>query len=710
MKRFENELLRQLSLISYDRGRILSEQNPDPLGRDKDNILIRTASKTTDKDVKVYNRKKAREVYNKIVREIDGSWFPRFDGYKWDWGTDEEGLTDAVLSIENKNQLDFIKTLLFIKYPEYRVTDGSLLKFIQNMEFSKAMKDEVRKEWLNTEDWPIETKLNPITTAQLIQYYFNDKHLLKMKYHLQRFDKNETLDEVADSKGIELLFPPIVSQSLHVILPLASLAISLVFPPTWLALGAAALLELGDAALYLGVEKDEYAAGLAAICAFIPFGQLAFMPLVYKLGKNGLQRLLQKVIRKEGSFIDEEIKAMKEIAENLGKLEKMTKLNMAKKFLILSLRGMKSFNQLRKFLVKLLDRGLLKPESIGQIGFWVGGSFLMWDKIAAYYGICNTMPLSALKQTDWKILKSIGYIGGYLQPFSSPCELNKAYEVINDAKNSSRRIITTYLENELKKGNIFDLSDKNYSLPVLFIQRLLESGGFNKNLTSENPTWSYMFNKITVTNAKEVKKITIYTKKGVFVKKFDNTLQKDSLNFDVSKLQNADYNIVFENVDGSKYESKFTYGGQSINTPIKIKRATDMEDGYYDEITYLSVKKYQKSKGLSDDGQVGPNTLKSMISDYENKRYGLTDEKLEDLNPEVIKKKKEQIEKDMNDWYTDTFKKTTLINKEDMDKAIIEDKEQNKRLSEGIIYALDLSTVESASPDTLKIFLEPINQ
>ncbi len=212
MKRFENELLRQLSLISYDRGRILSEQNPDPLGRDKDNILIRTASKTTDKDVKVYNRKKAREVYNKIVREIDGSWFPRFDGYKWDWGTDEEGLTDAVLSIENKNQLDFIKTLLFIKYPEYRATDGSLLKFIQNMEFSMAMKDDVRKEWLNNnEDVPIEGKLNPITMAQLVQYYFNDSHLLQMKYHLQRFDKNENLEEVKETKGLDVVFANILN-------------------------------------------------------------------------------------------------------------------------------------------------------------------------------------------------------------------------------------------------------------------------------------------------------------------------------------------------------------------------------------------------------------------------------------------------------------------------------------------------------------------
>jgi peptidoglycan hydrolase-like protein with peptidoglycan-binding domain len=496
---------------------------------------------------------------------------------------------------------------------------------------------------------------------------------------------------------------------LHFLLPLGSFLISVMFPPSWIALGAAALLELGDAALYLTVDKDPYAAGLSAIFAFIPFAQLKFMPFVYRLGKTKIANLIQKLVYKKGSLLDEELEALKELSKNLGRLEKMSKLNMVKKLTLLSIRSIKSVSKLIKFLGKLINRGLLNHESLGQSGLWIAGSFITWDKIAKINGICNTMPLSALKQADWKILKKIGYAGEYLQPYSDPCDLQKGVELLG--KYNATNIIEEILKQDIENKIVYSLDYSDVkTLSVELIQKVLIAGGFNKNLSSENPTWSYMFNKINVSNAKEIKKITIYNKKGIFVKKFENTPQKSSINFDVSGLQKGDYNIVFEKNDGTKYESKFTYGGQSLNTPIKIKRPTDMEIGYYDEATYLSVKKYQKSKGLTDDGLAGKNTIESILSDFKNHKYGLSVDKLNEMNLDEMRIKK--IQKEFEEWSSDTETKflSGQYSIEKVQEAYDKDKKRNEELGNLIYNSMINTEAENANEEDLEVISEPFNE
>ena len=219
-----------------------------------------------------------------------------------------------------------------------------------------------------------------------------------------------------------------------------------------------------------------------------------------------------------------------------------------------------------------------------------------------------------------------------------------------------------------------------------------------------------MFNKINVSNAKEIKKITIYNKKGIFVKKFENIPQKSSINFDVSGLQKGDYNIVFENNDGTKYESKFTYGGQSLNTPIKIKRPTDMEIGYYDEATYLSVKKYQKSKGLTDDGLAGKNTIESILSDFKNHKYGLSVNKLNEMNLDEMRIKK--IQKEFEEWSSDVETKflSGQYSIEKVQDAYDKDKKRNEELGNLIYNSMEKTEAENADEEDLEVVSEPFNE
>jgi peptidoglycan hydrolase-like protein with peptidoglycan-binding domain len=720
MKNLDKEILRQLSLISYDRSLILSEQkNNTPLVVSEQ--ITKKVATSSDRlgpkgqfqpyePIKRYNdfkaswrlltpEKQAQNIYNTIQKQIDSS------------GTDEEIIFYYLKLLTPKSYeilLNKIKKIKGFDTGEQRFDDSGLSYTIKR-NFNSVI------EWLQQNEFGAGEVGHDSNKAWLKKY---ESVLSKFgDYSEDMWDSFNTFedqqgssavdggDNIGTYEGKELT----ATEWLHFLLPLGSIVISVVFPPTWLALGAATLLELGDAALYLTVDKDPYIAGFSAICAFIPFGQMVFMPAVTKLGKNGLKKLLQKIIQKEGSFIDDEIKAVKELYQNYSKLEKLAKLNMVKKLTLLSIRSIKSVSKLIKFLGKLINRGLLNHESLGQSGLWIAGSFITWDKIAKINGICNTMPLSALKQADWKILKKIGYAGEYLQPYSDPCDLQKGVELLG--KYNATNIIEEILKQDIENKIVYSLDYSDVkTLSVELIQKVLIAGGFNKNLSSENPTWSYMFNKINVSNAKEIKKITIYNKKGIFVKKFENTPQKSSINFDVSGLQKGDYNIVFEKNDGTKYESKFTYGGQSLNTPIKIKRPTDMEIGYYDEATYLSVKKYQKSKGLTDDGLAGKNTIESILSDFKNHKYGLSVNKLNEMNLDEMRIKK--IQKEFEEWSSDTETKflSGQYSIEKVQDAYDKDKKRNEELGNLIYNSMEKTEAENASEEDLEVISEPFNE
>ena len=118
--KLNEELLRQLLLMNFDRGKTLSEQKvipSDRLGPQGDlqpNIKLQIpAFLKTEKENYNDDKQVAISAYNKIVYEIDGGWAP------WKWGTDEQGMSDAILSIKNLQQYQILRELLGKKYPLY---------------------------------------------------------------------------------------------------------------------------------------------------------------------------------------------------------------------------------------------------------------------------------------------------------------------------------------------------------------------------------------------------------------------------------------------------------------------------------------------------------------------------------------------------------------------------------------------------------------
>jgi peptidoglycan hydrolase-like protein with peptidoglycan-binding domain len=680
------ELLKQLLLMNFDRGKTLSEQKvmpSDRLGSQGDFQPLKPI-KSNYEFLKSFNslspQQQADNIYRVIKKEIDTT------------GTDEELILSTLRLVNVKNYpylLNKVKKIKGFDTREKHFDDKgdsytikrnykSVIEWIQQNEFGAGEigHDEDSRFWVSPRDNKMWLK-----QYEAILSKFGDDST-DMWDNFDSFDEMSAMvggDRIGDYDGPELT----ATEWLHVLLPLGALVIGMVFPPTWAALAAASLLELGDAALYYSVDKDPYAAGLSAICAFIPFAQLKFLPTVYKLGKTGLQKLLQKVILKEGNFIDEELKALKEINENYQRLSKLSKLNMVQKLTLLKLRSLKSAKDFLKWTTKLIDNGLLNPESLGQTGLLVGGSFYTWDKIAAVNGICNPSPLSRLSQSDWKILKGIGYAGEFLQSSSDPCDLIEYQKLLE--KHNNLNVITAILQKESDDGTVFNQNYNGvYSLPIYFIQKVLKAGGFDKNLPK--PMWSFNNKKLLVKDGSMIKKIRVFTVAGTLKKEYNNTDKKNNFTFDINGLSDAVYIVSFLNYDGTSDVSKLFYltGNQWKSFP-QSSNIGSMKEGYYDKRTELAVRDYQKKKGLNVDGLAGKETIKSIISDYKSAKYGLNKEELNtfDLEKERVK----LIQKEFNTWKSDieSKSKSGQLSMEKVEQAYKEDTE-NKDKTQKFIY------------------------
>ena len=683
-------ILRQIGLMDFNVGKTLLEQKVMPSDRlgSGGNFKPLNPIKTNYEFLKSFNslspQQQADNIYRVIKKEIDSE------------GTNEELILSTLRLVNVKNYpylLNKVNKIKGFDTGEQHFDDKgdsytikrnykSVIEWIQQNEFGAGeLGHDENRRWLNQ--------------YEVILSKFGD-YSSDMWDNFNSFENDTRTTNISGGDNVGVYGGPEITaaQWLHVLLPLGSIVISLAFPPTWIALGAAALLELGDAALYYSVDKDPYAAGLSAIFAFIPFAQLKFLPTIYKLGKTGIQKLLQKVILKEGNFIDEELKALKEINENYQRLSKLSKLNMVQKLTLLKLRSLKSAKDFLKWTTKLIDNGLLNPESLGQTGLLVGGSFYTWDRIAAVNGICNPSPLSRYSQSDSKILKSIGYAGEFLQSSSTPCDLIEAQKLLEEHNNLN--VITTTLQKEVDGGTVFNKNyNVVYSLPVYLIQEVLRAGGFDKNLSK--PMWSFNNKKLLVKDGSMIKKIRVFTVAGTLKKEYNNTDKKSNFTFDINGLSDAVYIVSFLNYDGTSDVSKLFYltGNQWKSFP-QSSNIGSMKEGYYDKRTELAVRDYQKKKGLNVDGLAGKETIKSIISDYKSAKYGLNKEELNtfDLEKERVK----LIQRDFQSWKTDieTKSKSGQVSMEKVEQAYKED-EVNKVKTEKII----INSLKSAEVDSL---------
>jgi hypothetical protein len=672
MKNLEEELLKQLRLMSYDRGKILSEQitdfgsqqKSDRLGTDGDFKPYKkdyTKPKTpSDSEKKEYDNNVANYVYNKIVNEIS----PKGSALQfWNWGTDENGLTYAIQQIKNKQQYQILRNLLAKKYPE-SAPPNTLLQFLQEKEFSTAfysagMQDELRS--------------GPLPLGQEYQYQTNDKFLRLMKERLEIFNSEETYntnklnlnDPLAGA--ISMVIPPAASESLHLALPALSMALS-VFPP------AAVAVELIDAGLYYA-EGDKYSAGLGLCFAFIPGG--AFGMLAKKLGAAG-KKILMKKVSEEASgvavkYTDDEINALKSLSE--GSTEAALKAALSSKALVYLIRGASTIIELFKIVYWLVKKGFLLPKFLVTTGIEIGGVFYAWDYIASVLGLCNTMGLKKFSEAEEQHFKLIGDASKFLQRFTDDCEKNRAIaysqELIKASTSTTKQRVILKLQNIV--DNNYVLTNLNFAnkklLETMAVQVALRALGMDKyNYTTlvASPNEKTYVEKSYDPNDPWVKLMLLGNSEESVKKMWKIKQNQDKQEVSKSNLVRYDDPVTGKVFYFDSYEdynlatkNKLNFGREvGTNQKVTYVQSTKTELftanfnwGYYNEDTKKMVEEFQRKNNLSVDGEVGVNTAKKLIekvnalgsvSGYGSGIDKLTAEEMIEIEKTVV----EQIQKE----------------------------------------------------------------
>lgn len=682
-KNLNEELLRQLLLINFDRSKTLLEQNPpnsDILGRDK--LLPQEVSKITNTDLdedakKTYfeDKKVAKISFDKITEEIDGGWLP------WQWGTDEDGITDAILSIKNKQQYEILKYFLSKKYPEFSMAGYTVLGFIQAMEFTEAMKPEVRKEWLDFANLPIESKINPITLSQLHQYLANDKYLIQMENHLNKFNKKEKYS-TTKTNALNLIIPPQVSGVVHTILPITSF-ILMAFPP------AALAVELLDAGLY-AAEGDAYGAGLAIVFCCIPGGPAFQWFKGYE--KAELNLIIKKFSQEAetgvtAEWTEKELQLLKKIGQ--AKFQRLIKINAWKKSLIYLLNEIHSTGYYLKVVWWLVKKGYIPAKFLTEFGLQIGSSFFTWDFIASKMGICDNTNLRSLEQVTSPFLKVIGSAANILQRFTNPCDKR---QILTNFKNSLELAKPSKKENIIESLKFIVKYNKTFSqtsfqdvetIQVLMIQIALKNLGITH------------FEKIAMYNDTD-KKPTIDIKTNTGAGKYND--YDPSGGIGSARLKTPGL-VATGNIKLDKEKS--------LKKELKTEKVEiNYKWGFYDTNTTEAVKVFQKKYNLTPDGKVGSKTAEKLIekikglgdvSDFgQGKIKNLTKEKIEELLQNAI----DVFVKQNSSWkesYLD-YEPT-----EDQNKKMVDDIQNNviKKLDERPFELIEIK--DDVNSDSLSV-------
>jgi peptidoglycan hydrolase-like protein with peptidoglycan-binding domain len=617
------ELLRQLLLMNFDRSKTLSEQIVTPSDRlgPQGSFQPTTTPQTpdflkTEKEKFVWDKNVAIKAYNKIVYEIDGGWAP------WKWGTDESGMTDAIFSIKNLQQYQILRELLGKKYPNSKYPN-TLLGFIQDQEFSMAEDD-----WLN--DTIRNDSFSYETTGQEYQYRTNDKFLRQMEDHLQRINPDERFARAGFTNRGPL--PPAASEAIHIAIPALSLVTSF-FPP------ASIMFELIDAGLYYE-EGDKYSAGLGFLFAFIPAGQFAIASRGFsKAEKTTLMKKVQKDAAEGLTDAEKYTEKESRLLNLLGQegTQKMIRKELAKRSIIKTLDEINSITLLHKFVWWLVKKGYLPAKFLTENGITIGGTFCTWDFIASVLKICNPMGLKGLTKAEEGYLQMIGGSAKFLQQFSTDCEKERGMRYLKEElfrmEKSYKERVLGYLQTIIDENLVWTKNrfGSTKSVQTMSIQLSLRNLGFTKFTEIKN---SY-------TDVKTYKPI------------------KDELpglsDYEIKKQQNYDPS---GGIGATRLSSNLPATGNwktDKNKNSKIiklpeeKKVVDVtfKWGYYDYNTSMVVKEFQKKNNLTVDGEVGPNTAKKLIEkvnglqsikSFDSNFDKLTTEEIEKINDVVVKK------------------------------------------------------------------------
>jgi hypothetical protein len=617
MKKLNEELLRQLLLMNFDGSKTLLEQEvpSDRLGNKGDFQPSRTAPKfnpnKTEDEIYEDDKQSAIRSYNKIVNEIDGGWAP------WKWGTDEQGMSDAILSIKNKQQYQILRNLLSKKYKD-SAYPNTLLGFIQEQEFSLG-----EDPWLNDM-----IRKSPSGLGQEYQYQTNDKFLRQIESHLEKFNTEEKFSRagVMNRSLTSLIIPSTASQVLHTIIPVLSI-VTMMIPPASIA------FELLDAGLYLA-EGDKYSAGLGFCFAFIPAGQFAMLSRTLSKGEK---LILMKKVQKEAAgevfekYTEKEVKILASLGDEGTK--KMLKKEVAKRAITETIDEMTSINVLYKSIWWMVKKGYLPAKFLTQMGVTIGGVFRSWDYIASVLKVCNPMGLTKLSDTEKGYLQMIGGVAKFLQKYSTDCEDQRALKNFQDQVRG--------LEKDVK------------SLVLKRLQNIIDS---NINLTMSKYQSTYTLETLSIQLALRNLGYTKFTEIKTTFGTFNEPLPAKSPTNVPPLPQQQTYDPTGGIGASRKVSGLPSTGTPTLDTKLSLKSSPITEKkvvdvvfkwGYYDYNTSMVVKDFQKKNNLKIDGETGANTTKKImekikvmsgVNPYDSKIDKLTKDEILKIEESIVKK------------------------------------------------------------------------
>lgn len=648
MKRLNEEVLRQLLLMNFDGSKTLLEQGQPKLGDNGgfnpikfqiDNPDTRfqrdfqkgdisqwlnstggfkssTSEEEQRKEILREDKRVADLSFKDIAYEIDGGWAP------WKWGTDEDGMTDAILRIKNNRQYSLLRKHLKDKYKS-KFRGDSILGFIQEQEFSLAVDPKTNDNLRKITTTGIGGYGVQLFPGQEYQYRTNDKYLRSMVTHLQKFNPLESMSISETTSLITAIFPPAASAAIHTILPVLTIVLS-AFPP------AAMAAELADAGLYYA-EGDPYSAGLGLCFALIPAGQFFIMSKRFTIAEK--QTLMGKMqLKAEGKVVEYTPKESK-LLLSLGEegVEKMIKKEIGKRAVKKLWWDNKiSVSQLYRVVWWLVKNKYLPVRFLTTMGLTIGGGFMTWDAIAAVLGVCNTMDLKGLTKAEEGYLKAIGGVASFLQQFSTPCERSRAilyaHTEFENRSKGTKVIVLRRLEYLIKNNLVYTSDFKSImSLEVWGAQLALRNLGYTKYTEIGDLKIPLPVPAKTPTNVLPLPPQQTYDPTGGI-----------GASRKVSGLPAT---------GNPKLDSELTLK----SSPIPEKKVVDVvfKWGFYDYNTKMVIKAFQKNNNLKDDGELGPITAKKLIekitplsslNDYGNKITAVSPEETKLINAELVKK------------------------------------------------------------------------
>ena len=294
----------------------------------------------------------------------------------------------------------------------------------------------------------------------------------------------------------------------------------------------------------------------------------------------------------------------------------------------------------------------------------------------------------ALIESDWLILKALAKTGKYIQPFTTPCDQEAAYNKLKTIR-TDEDLFIDLLETAKKENKTYSTTYGYYNINVLIAQYVFYAAGLvDQTVTS---IYSLKNNILTINNSEIIKNVSMYTSLGKLIKTINNNNNSKVLTYDFGNLKSVVI-MKFTMFDNTIETGKL-FVGAGLSETYNFKILGKPKWGVFDKPTERLVNIYQKQNGLSVDGKIGPETLSKLISDLKTKRYG----KIENLNNEDFDKIRVAEVKAVYDEYLKQKDKLLIDEKMVLD-ALEKDKANRAKLADdaadAITNADEMSTEE----------------